>query len=165
MIRAASQEDAADLARIHVRSWQAAYRGLVDQAFLDSLDVQSRTERWDRILSQVRGRVLVVETSDEIAGFCALGPADQEDWGEIYSIYLAPEHWGVGLGRELLVAGELALSEAGYERALLWVLDGNPRARSFYERQGWELGKPIRIENIGGVDLTEVRYERSLGLL
>jgi hypothetical protein len=52
--------------------------------------------------------------------------------------------------------------EAGYWRGLLWVLQGNNRARAFYERQGWALGKPIRIEAIGGTDVTEVRYEKAL---
>ncbi|MGH8915923.1 MAG: GNAT family N-acetyltransferase [Acidimicrobiia bacterium] len=163
MIRDARLEDAAGLARVHVSSWQAAYRGLIDQAFLDSLDVESRTERWDRLLMQTRGRVLVSEADGEIAGFCTVGPSTDPEWGEVYAIYVAPEHWGVGLGRDLLDAGEQALSDAGEELALLWVLAGNTRARSFYERQGWRLGKPIRIENIGGTDFNEARYEKSLG--
>jgi ribosomal protein S18 acetylase RimI-like enzyme len=164
MIRTARLDDAADLARVHVRSWQTAYRGLVHQAYLDSMSVESRIDGWNRILN--RGtRVLLAEEDVEVVGFCSLGPADHDGWGEIYSIYVAPEHWGVGLGRELLVAGEAALTESGLERALLWVLDGNTRARKFYERQGWLLGKPIRIENIGGSDLTEVRYEKSLAQL
>jgi hypothetical protein len=66
------------------------------------------------------------------------------------------------VGRLLLVSGEQALSEAGEERALLWVLDTNRRARVFYERQGWVLAKPIRIEKFGQYDVTEVRYEKSL---
>jgi hypothetical protein len=62
----------------------------------------------------------------------------------------------------LLDAAEASMLEAGHERALLWVLNGNTRARSFYERRGWALGKPMRIENIGGTDVTEVRYEKLL---
>jgi hypothetical protein len=36
-IRAAVPEDALAVARVHVRSWQVAYRGLIAQAYLDSL--------------------------------------------------------------------------------------------------------------------------------
>ncbi len=163
MIRDARLQDAADMARVHVTSWQTTYQGLIDQSFLDSLTTENRTESWNRILRQTRGRVLVAEANGVIAGFCTVGPSTDPDWGEVYSLYLAPEHWGVGMGRDLLAAGERALVKAGEDRALLWVLDRNTRARVFYERQGWALGKPIRIENIGGSDLTEVRYEKSLG--
>jgi GNAT superfamily N-acetyltransferase len=162
VIRDAEPRDATDLARVHVSSWQTAYRGLIDQAFLDAMTVQSRIERWDALLSHLRGRVLVIEANQSVVGFCSIGPTELGEWGEVYAIYLAPARWGEGLGRDLLVAGETALAEVGHTRALLWVLEANTRARAFYERQGWVLGKPIRIENIGGRDVTEVRYERSL---
>lgn len=113
-------------------------------------------------MSQPRGRVLIGEVDGQVAGFCTVGPSADPGWGEVYSLYLAPEHWGIGLGRDLLAAGEQALSEDGDARAMLWVLDSNERARSFYERQGWEPAKPFRIENIGGNDVTEVRYEKLL---
>ena len=162
MIRDAEPRDAAELARVHVTSWQTAYRGLINQAFLDAMTIESRIERWDTLLSHVRGRVLVTEADGKVAGFCSVGPADADGWGEVYAIYLAPEHWGVGLGRGLLEAGEKALGENGHGRAQLWVLSTNARARAFYQRQGWTLGRPIRIENIGGSDVTEVRYEKPL---
>ena len=144
-------------------SWQRAYPGLIDQAFLDSMDVASRTESWNRILRQTRGRVLVADDDGVIEGFCAVGPSTEEDWGEVYAIYLDPDRWGRGVGRALLAAGEEALVDDGHWQALLWVLDGNVRARAFYERQGWVHGKPIRIENIGGADVNEARYEKLLG--
>jgi GNAT superfamily N-acetyltransferase len=162
LIREAQIEDARGVAQVNVASWQAAYPGLIDQTFLDSLDVDGRTESWQRILHQRRGRVLVAEDEGSVIGFCAVGPAIDDDWGEVFAIYVDPQHWGHGVGRDLLVAAEHSLSEAGVPRALLWVLEGNDRARVFYERQGWAPGKPIRIEAIGGSDVTEVRYEKAL---
>jgi ribosomal protein S18 acetylase RimI-like enzyme len=162
LIREAQIEDARGVAQVNVASWQAAYPGLIDQTFLDSLDVDGRTESWQRILHQRRGRVLVAEEEGSVIGFCAVGPAIDDDWGEVFAIYVDPQHWGHGVGRDLLVAAEHSLAEAGFPRALLWVLEGNDRARVFYERQGWAPGKPIRIEAIGGSDVTEVRYEKAL---
>jgi ribosomal protein S18 acetylase RimI-like enzyme len=106
--------------------------------------------------------VLVADEAGSIVGFCAVGPSIDDDWGEVFAIYVGPRHWRHGVGTELLTAAEQALVDAGYSRVLLWVLKGNTRARAFYERQGWALGKPIRIEAIGGTDVTEVRYEKAL---
>ena len=147
---------------MHVTSWQAAYRGLIDQGFLDTLDVEGRARWWERALGRDANLVHVVEVDETIEGFCLAGASSEEGWGEIYAIYVTPMHWGRGLGRSLLMAAESDLAGAGHIRALLWVLHGNVRARAFYERQGWALGKRIRVENIGGADVTEVRYEKSL---
>ncbi|HSM45638.1 MAG TPA: GNAT family N-acetyltransferase, partial [Acidimicrobiia bacterium] len=80
----------------------------------------------------------------------------------IYSIYVHPDQWGDGHGHDLLQAGEDTLLAKGFESGLLWVLDANQPARRFYERHGWTVGKPIRVEEIGGVQVTEVRYDKSL---
>ena len=50
-IRAARMQDAPEIAVVHVRSWQAAYRGLLPQAYLDGLDPAQRIGRWERSLS------------------------------------------------------------------------------------------------------------------
>jgi GNAT superfamily N-acetyltransferase len=147
-----------------VTSWQAAYPGLIDQALLDSLDVAARTAWWEGALAREANQVHVGEADGVVEGFCLVGASSDEGWGEVYAIYVTAEHWGIGMGRDLLAAGEATLASAGFERALLWVLDGNVRGRRFYERQGWSLGAPFRIESIGGVDVTEVRYEKALGL-
>jgi GNAT superfamily N-acetyltransferase len=53
VIRAARTADAAQIAVVHVRSWQSAYRGLLPQAYLDGLDPAQRVGRWERSLAEV----------------------------------------------------------------------------------------------------------------
>lgn len=165
MIRRGKPGDEAGLARVHVASWQAAYRGLMDQAFLDGLDLEARTAWWATALTRQTNLINVVVVEGSIAGFCLAGASTQDGWGEVYAIYVDPEHWGEGMGADLLRAGEADLAAAGHSQALLWVLSRNGPARAFYERQGWALAKPMRIESIGGADVTEVRYEKALGRL
>jgi ribosomal protein S18 acetylase RimI-like enzyme len=145
VIRRAEHDDAAGLARVHIRSWQAAYPGLIDQVFLDSMSIETRTDWWERALTREGNLVWVADVDSAIEGFVLAGASTTGGWGEVYAIYVDAGHWGAGLGHALLSAAVDGLTDAGFERALLWVLRDNTRARAFYERQGWELGQPIRI--------------------
>ena len=161
MIRPARVSDAAELASVHIATWQHTYQGIFPEKFLSGLDVETRTSWFARRIES--GSILVVAyDDDDLAGFAFVGESVDKGWGEVFAIYVLPEVWGNGHGFELLGAAEIKLSAAGFDRALLWVFKTNTRARSFYERQGWKLGKPLRIEEIGGVQVTEVRYERVL---
>ncbi len=46
VVRRAKASDAAAIAALQVRSWQAAYRGIVPDAFLDDLTEDAWRERW-----------------------------------------------------------------------------------------------------------------------
>jgi ribosomal protein S18 acetylase RimI-like enzyme len=160
-IRWATPADAAGLAEVHVVAWQRAYRGILGDDFLDSMDFGSREAWWAGYLGR-GARVSVSEREGMIVGFCNAGASSDAGWGEIFAIYVHPDHWGTGLGRELMVAGESSLVASGFDRALLWVLEENRRARDFYERRGWSQGGPIKIEDIGGTQVNEVRYQKDL---
>jgi GNAT superfamily N-acetyltransferase len=67
-----------------------------------------------------------------------------------------PEAWSSGAGAALMASALEALRS--YSSATLWVLADNPRARRFYEREGWVLDGGRREEEILGVDVAEVRY-------
>jgi ribosomal protein S18 acetylase RimI-like enzyme len=164
MVRVAVPADAGGIARVHIASWQVAYQGVFSRDFLGSLDPEVRTGWWEALLLRGERTTFVADSEEGVAGFCLIGASDEVGWGEIFAIYVDPMHWDQGMGWALLVAGELQLAEEGFERALLWVLEGNHRGRAFYERQGWVKGRPIRLETIGGTEITEVRYERDLEL-
>jgi ribosomal protein S18 acetylase RimI-like enzyme len=132
--------------------------------FLGSLDLEVRTAWWEALLLRGDRVTLVSDVEMGVAGFCLFGASDDVGWGEIFAIYVDPPHWRLGMGGGLLSAGETQLAEDGFERALLWVVESNERARAFYERQGWVKGQPFRLETIGGTEVTEVRYEKDLEL-
>lgn len=160
-IREARPEDARDLAIVHIASWQHAYQDEFSAGFLESLDIDRR-EGWFESQIDRGGGFLVAEADGRPIGFCFFGKSSDEGWGEVFAIYVHPDRWGQGHGSRLLAAAEVFLVDGGFDRALLWVLDTNRAARAFYEERGWVLGKPIRLEEIGGRQVTEVRYERSL---
>lgn len=111
--------------------------------------------------------VWLVELGEGSVGFASFGPSRDEDaapdTGELYAIYLAPEAWGKGAGRALLVRAEHELLATGFRAATLWVLEGNDRARRFYEAGGWGPDGRDQELTIGGVSLLELRYGKPLG--
>ena len=155
-IRRARPEDAAAVAAVHVRTWQAAYEHVFGAERLAAIDVASRRRFAERGIE--RGGVWVAEDGGRIVGFVSIGDSrGAADEGELYAIYVLPEAWGSAAGRGLMAAAVEALRGV-YPTAILWVLDDNPRARRFYEREGWELDGGTQTEDFLGLDVTEVRY-------
>jgi ribosomal protein S18 acetylase RimI-like enzyme len=158
------------LAEIHVRGWQAAYRGILTSAFLDSLSIPDRTEWWKGRLQLLAGKeaVLVADVEGSTVGFVLIGPATakpemgEAELGEIWAIYLDPAYWRRGIGGALLTAAADHLAGSGFAEAILWVLENNTPARTFYEAMGWQLDPNRSLFKLGGLDVTEVRYRRPL---
>ena len=153
-----------------MRSWQSAYRGLIPQDYLDSLDPAQRLAWRQQILVSVNwsvGGVLVTEDESGVTGFADFGPTrdageDPRLVGEIRAIYLAPAVWGQGHGRELMTAALAGLMMVGYANATLWVLDSNNRARRFYEAAGFRADGSVKEYEGLGFTLPELRYRRLL---
>ncbi len=168
-VREAGPDDAPSIARAHVNGWRQAYVGLVPQDVLDGLDVDERTALWRSILTgelTVDGGDppvdVVAEVDGSVVGFANVGffrdEPDDETAGELWSMYVDPAHWGVGAGYALMERAMVELRRLGAARAHLWVLDGNDRAQRFYERQGWVNDGVVKMFEIGGAEVTELRY-------
>jgi ribosomal protein S18 acetylase RimI-like enzyme len=136
-IRRATIADAAVIAGIHVRGWQWAYRGLLPDAVLDGLSVEARAAEWRQWLQDEAVHTWVVEEGGRVIGFVSCGPAQEESAGEIFTIYRERDAGVAGVGRALLAHAMNDLASRGFGEAVLWVLEGNGRARRFYEREGW----------------------------
>jgi len=158
VIRPGTPDDAEGVARVHVETWQAAYAYALPSEKLQALSVEGAVRR-----HRTGPPALVAERGGEILGFVDVGASrDPGTDGELFAIYVHPEHWGTGVGRALIEAGEAELRKLGHEDAILWVLDDNPRARRFYELAGWSLDGAARDIHIFGFDVSEVRYAKSL---
>lgn len=165
-VRAAGSADAGAVAAVHVASWRAGYRGLLPGAFLDALSVQEREHGWAAALEQ-GAQVLLAERDGQVAGFVCYGPCRDLDAsvgvGEVYALYARPDCWGTGVGGRLLDAAVQALTSGSGGDVVLWVLEGNQRARGFYERRGWWPDGATKVEEQAGLVLSEVRYRWSRG--
>ena len=160
-VRRAKPADARAIADVHVRTWQAAYRHAFPPEVLDGLSVDERETRWRERLEE--GYVVwVAEAEDQIGGFAAVGPSrTEQDTGELYAIYVLPEWWGSGAAPELMARAKDWFAEEGFATAMLWVLADNPRARRFYEREGWR-AEGTRIDTVRGQQVEEALYRLAL---
>lgn len=161
-LREAQPKDAAGIARVHVESWRAAYRGIIPDQFLAEFSCPDRKRRWTRTLSAPDRREFVYiaqHAAGDIIGFASGGPERGGDpiyRGELYAIYILPAYQRRGLGRAFTALVAERLWQVGMGSMLVWVLADNPW-RPFYDALGGHLLYSKQIE-IGGVDLTEVAY-------
>jgi len=167
-IHDAEYEDLPGIARVLVKSWQAAYRGIVEDAFLDALSEQAHEDRmraqWD---AGMRWPALVMTDEGIAVGVCSYGRTrDGEtpcEWGEIGTCYLLPEYWGRGLGAMMLEHAERRLRDMSCPRIVIWVFEDNLRARRAYERAGFAPDGSRKMIEIGGKECAEVRYAKEVG--
>jgi GNAT superfamily N-acetyltransferase len=164
-VRRATVDDAAALGSVHVRAWQAAYRGQMPDDYLDGLRAEERAAMWRQSFDRRRtDRVLLVaEIEGGVVGFALAGSTDDPPGlGELYALNVDPDSWGAGAGQALLAAVREALVGLGHDEAVLWVLPGNARARRVYEANGWVADGAERVMDILGVTVSEVRYRTPL---
>ena len=163
-IRDATPEDARAIAEVHVASWRAAYRGLLPDDYLERLSVDEREVQRREHLDDPSGEwgTLVAEEDGHVVGFATYGPSRDEDappgTGEVPAIYLDPALVGTGIGRDLFAEATAGLRHAGYGRATLWVLEGNERARRFYEKAGWTWDGATSTHDFDCANEPMVRY-------
>jgi len=166
-IRDATVDDADAVALVHVHGWQWGYRDLLPSEYLDGLSAERRAEQWRSWLLEPGGtRTRLAEKDGACVGFAVSGPSRDpgadDDTGEVYAIYVEEDAAGTGVGAELLRSAVAWLAQQGFVHATLWVLDGNARARRFYEREGWTLDGAAKSEPREDFMMDEVRFARQL---
>lgn len=165
-LRRAEPNDAMEVARVHVRSWQVAYRNLMPDDYLDQLRPEDRADRYDfSNLDSHKPYTIVATESGKIRGFATTAPtreSNMPDYGELYALYVDPGHWGRGIGVALLSAARSRLLDLGFRNGLLWVLAGNARAERFYRKDHWTRDGLSRTEEVWGMKVSEILYRRQL---
>jgi GNAT superfamily N-acetyltransferase len=126
------------VAAIWEAGWREAHVGHVPDELVRVRTSESfRTRAGDRVADTT-----VADVDGEIAGFVMVIPGDDE----VEQVYVDGSHRGSGVAGLLLAEAERQVAAGGHSRAWLAVVNGNARARRFYERQGWVDGGPFDHE-------------------
>lgn len=167
-IRSARLEDVKNIATIHVRTWQCAYRVLVPDEMLKSLSIEQKEKMWKQKVIQPspRAQIFVALQENKVVGFCSVGPCRDEDAdetvGELYAIYISPTDSGKGTGTQLIQQAVKFFQEQNFKKATLWVLTDNEKGRHFYEKNGWKPDGKTKVDKRDEVELKETRYSIDL---
>ena len=174
-MRAGRREDADGIADVHVASWRAGYAHVFPESVLYADDFDATRRDFWRSWRFAPGHRLAVattpaagDTDERIVGFSSFGPERERARGftgraELYAFYVHPDAWGTGAAGALLSHTEDRFRAEGFDTAVLWVLDDNPRARAFYERFGWAAsGIAADFDVYCEVRVPEVEYRKGV---
>ena len=154
-LRPAEPDDAQAVAALWFAGWRDGHLGHVPEEL-----VRIRTEDSfaDRALQHVADTVVAV-VGGQVAGFIMVADA------EVEQVYVDQRHRGSAVAPLLLAEAERLVAAAGHPVAWLAVVEGNERARRFYEREGWRDEGPVAHAapgNDGPVIVPALRYTKQV---
>lgn len=161
MIRQATISDSQNISKLIISGWQTAYKGLIDDVFLDSMSVDVISKNWEKnILSQNNdNHIYVYEEKNKIIGVIRFGkPDDKKDYNhnsEIHVLYVEPTLKRQGIGTELFNFAKTYFMNNNLTNMIIWCLNENTPSIKFYEAMG---GKVIskRKSIVNNIELEEV---------
>jgi GNAT superfamily N-acetyltransferase len=172
-VRPARSEDADEIGRIQVLTWQVGYAKLLPAAVLEALSAEQAAGIWRDAITRPpspRHHVLVAMEQDWTVGFAAIGPAadlQPEDpephaTAEISPMLVEPRWGRRGHGSRLLAAAVDHARGDGMTRGIIWIPEADTASRDFYPSAGWAPDGLARALDTGAGELREIRLHVSL---
>lgn len=138
-IRLATPADAPDMAEVHIRSWEVAYKNILPSEYIREKNA-TRHELYARVITEENKNSYVIQYSGKTVGIMRVAPPqDKEltDCYELHYIYLHPDYFRRGIGTQAMeFAGDIA-RRLGKTGLVLWVLEKNMSSIQFYEKCGF----------------------------
>jgi GNAT superfamily N-acetyltransferase len=155
-LRPATEADQETISTIWHQGWCEAHLGRVPAELVAHRDRHALRQRVPAML----GATTVATLGSAVVGFVML------HGDEVEQLYVDPSARGTGAAAALLAHGEALVAERS-DRAWLAVVEGNTRARRFYERNGWSdtgpFDNPAWTPGGATVSVPVRRYEKHLG--
>lgn len=159
----AAMQDIEEISAQIAVSYKAAYKGLMSEKYLSSLE----DDHWVPILQDAfsKGHTCVIALdADKIIGSAVFGKeksGERKDTAELFAIYLLPEHIGLGIGRGLYLETEREMRAQRFKACLLEALRENKRAVSFYLAFGYRKSCAFEVAE-NGMTLKCIVMEKEL---
>jgi ribosomal protein S18 acetylase RimI-like enzyme len=136
-VKQAALDDIKSMSSLMAASWKSAYRGIVNDSYLDML----RDDHWvSNLTVGIKDESLfafALEENGHMIGAAILNKTSESDTIELTSIYLLPGQIGRGYGALFYQGIETEIKSRGYKTCVLDVLENNDRAIRFYTKHGF----------------------------
>ncbi len=155
----AHTREAGDIARIYIDSWHDAYAGTVPTALLRAMTIAGQTARWRAAIEACDAVFVARHERHGVVGMTGFGRSRDPELGpdaEVYTLYVDPAFYDMGVGRALLTGAFAELKRRGFSSCIIWAHAKNP-ARYFYERLGGRLVAE-RTVRLMGQPIPEAAY-------
>jgi len=162
-IRNIRREDIPDIVDIKINGWRKAYKGLISDDILNSLNEEQIIKKLEK--NYTESGFIVAILNETIAGFCNYIDSNKytQDMAdidcEILALYVKPELKYNGIGTKLFNYVLNVFKEKNKSKMLLWCLKENEPSKKFYEKMGGKIltTREFKIENENYIK--EVDYE------
>ena len=160
-VRLALPGEAGQIAALQRRGWTQTRPAGLAEAVLASVNLAAMTDAWRRAILApplAEFRVLVAVGAGRLAGFAAIGPADDPDAvagrdAAVGEFVVDPRAQRQGHGSRLLNAAVDTLRADGFSRATWWVRTTDDALRAFVLSSGWAADGAHREVSVeGGAD-------------
>ena len=160
VIRKMEYKDIESVANIKVSSWRLSYKGIIDDEYLDNMDINSYIEK--RREDYNKSLYYVAELDGKVVGFSRYDDRlrqvnGKNIGGEIYALYVDPNMKRMGIGRALVNKIEEEFKEKGITSFIIWCLKDNEPSKIFYRKIGGVEFSEKEIE-IGGINYMETGF-------
>ena len=155
-LRLAEERDLKRISKMYVENWKATYVGLVNQEFLDALNVPDTIKKWKTYIGKDNHGIYVAEKDEKIMGFAAFRPETNiENCLYLDSLHVSKCSRKLGIGSILINQIAKRTAEVGFSKMNISIVSGNERARRLYVNNGavhYEFekidfcGKPSNVE-------------------
>ena len=161
-IRKARNGDEKTLAYIQTESWKSAFANIISADDLKKYtDIVKAESMYKNVLKSGYAEISVLEIDGKphcIAAWSKARNPEFSDSAELICIHSLCDNWGKGYGTMMINHILDDIKNSGYNSVVLWVFEKNTRARSFYEKHGFELTDNTQVS----YDAVEVMYRKEL---
>ncbi len=154
-IHLATPSDATDMAEVHMRSWEVAYKDILPADFIREKNA-TRLELYKRVITDGNANSYIIQYGGNTVGIMCVAPPQDEhlsDCYELHYLYLHPDYFRQGIGSQAMEYACNIARSLGKMGLVLWVLEKNTGSIKFYKKSGfvadgglWErnFDKPLR---------------------
>ena len=165
IIRNIEEKDIPIVVDIQIDGWKSAYKGIVDDNILNSMNRNERIEK--RRNDYKENGFIVAELNNQVVGFCRYIDSNKftQDISnidcELLALYVNPDLKYNGIGTKLFQFVTNEFKSKNRTKMILWCLKDNEPSKKFYTKMGGRIIKERKIE-IGEKEYLEVGFEYNI---